>query len=86
MSLNTAAVPEFSFDSSKISRQIILSARSDWAFAVVVAMGVGKFKEEQSALNGDRITQVNLSFDSPEELHGKILQVGKKRFIKLVSE
>ena len=36
-------------------------------------------------LEGDRQTDVNLTFDSPDELAGKVLQVGKKKFIRLVS-
>jgi tyrosyl-tRNA synthetase len=36
-------------------------------------------------LEGDRQTDVNLTFDSPEDLTGKVLQVGKKKFIRLVS-
>ncbi len=36
-------------------------------------------------LEGDRINDVNLTFDSPEQLDGKVLQVGKKKFVRLVS-
>jgi tyrosyl-tRNA synthetase len=36
-------------------------------------------------LEGDRQIDVNLTFDSPDELLGKVLQVGKKKFIRLVS-
>jgi tyrosyl-tRNA synthetase len=36
-------------------------------------------------LNGDRISDVNLTFNSAEELTGKVLQVGKKKFIRLSS-
>ena len=36
-------------------------------------------------LEGDRQTDVNQTFDSPDELTGKVLQVGKKKFIRLVS-
>ena len=36
-------------------------------------------------LEGDRLNDVNLSFDSPDDLAGKVLQVGKKKFIRLVS-
>ena len=36
-------------------------------------------------LEGDRINDVNLTFDTPEELDGKVLQVGKKKFVRLVS-
>jgi tyrosyl-tRNA synthetase len=35
-------------------------------------------------LEGDRIDDPNLTFDSPDELHGKVLQVGKKKFLRLV--
>ena len=36
-------------------------------------------------LEGDRITDVNLTFDSADDLAGKVLQVGKKKFIRLVA-
>ena len=36
-------------------------------------------------LEGDRLNDVNLTFDSPDDLAGKVLQVGKKKFIRLVS-
>ena len=36
-------------------------------------------------LEGDRQTDVNATFDTPNDLAGKVLQVGKKRFIRLVS-
>ncbi len=35
-------------------------------------------------LDGDRQTDVNLAFNSPDQLAGKVLQVGKKKFIRLV--
>ncbi|NJN76566.1 MAG: tyrosine--tRNA ligase, partial [Synechococcaceae cyanobacterium RL_1_2] len=35
-------------------------------------------------LDGKKLTDVNLKFNSPEELTGKILQVGKKKIIRLV--
>ena len=35
-------------------------------------------------LDGDRVFDVNLTFNSAEELQGKVLQVGKKKFIRLV--
>jgi tyrosyl-tRNA synthetase len=37
-------------------------------------------------LDGDRIEDVNLTFDHPTDLKGKVLQVGKKKFIRLISE
>jgi tyrosyl-tRNA synthetase len=34
-------------------------------------------------LEGDRLNDVNLSFEGPEELQNKVLQVGKKKFVRL---
>ena len=36
-------------------------------------------------LEGDRQTDVNVTFATPDDLSGKVLQVGKKKFIRLVS-
>jgi tyrosyl-tRNA synthetase len=36
-------------------------------------------------LEGDRLADPNLTFDRPDELYGKVLQVGKKKFVRLVS-
>ena len=35
-------------------------------------------------LEGDRLNDVNLTFNSPDDLAGKVLQVGKKKFVRLV--
>lgn len=35
-------------------------------------------------LDGDRITDVELTIERAEELNGKVLQVGKKKFIRLI--
>ena len=35
-------------------------------------------------LDGDRISDVDLTFDTPEQLSGKVLQVGKTKFVLLV--
>lgn len=35
-------------------------------------------------LDGDRIDQVDLAFETPAELEGRTLSVGKKRFVRLV--
>ena len=34
-------------------------------------------------INGEKIADPNLEFDTPDELIGKILQVGKKKFIRV---
>jgi tyrosyl-tRNA synthetase len=35
-------------------------------------------------LDGDRITDADLTFDSSQDLEGKVLQVGKKKFVRLI--
>ena len=35
-------------------------------------------------LEGDRLNDVNITFDSSDDLAGKVLQVGKKKFVRLV--
>jgi tyrosyl-tRNA synthetase len=35
-------------------------------------------------LAGDRLGDPNQVFDTPETLAGKVLQVGKKKFVRLV--
>jgi tyrosyl-tRNA synthetase len=36
-------------------------------------------------LDGDRLTDVNLAFESAKDLDNKVLQVGKKKFVRLVN-
>ncbi|WP_319420305.1 tyrosine--tRNA ligase [Pleurocapsa sp. FMAR1] len=36
-------------------------------------------------LEGDRLSDINLTFETADDLAGKVLQVGKKKFIRLVS-
>ncbi len=35
-------------------------------------------------LDGDRLAQVDLTFNSPDELNGRVLQLGKNKFVRLV--
>jgi tyrosyl-tRNA synthetase len=35
-------------------------------------------------LNGEKVVQIDMSFDSPVDLEGKVLQVGKSKFVRLV--
>ena len=34
-------------------------------------------------LDGEKVTDPNVEFGSPDELLGKVLQVGKKKFVRL---
>ena len=84
---NTAAsenVPEYSLADVEFPAKIfyVLSASG-----LCKSSGEGRRQIQGGAvrLEGDRINDVNLTFDTPEELDGKVLQVGKKKFVRLVS-
>lgn len=85
---NTAAageaVPEYSLSEIQFPAKLfyILGATG-----LCSSSGEGKRQIQGGAvrLDGDRITDVNLTFDSPDALNGKILQVGKKKFVRLVN-
>ena len=61
-------------------------------FYVISASGLCKSSSEARKkivggavrLDDDRICDHNLTFNSPAELDGKVLRVGKKNFIRLV--
>jgi tyrosyl-tRNA synthetase len=46
--------------------------------------GKRKIQEGGVRLDGTKITDVDLTFAEPSELHGKVLQVGKNKFMRLV--
>ncbi|WP_242055627.1 MULTISPECIES: tyrosine--tRNA ligase [Nostocales] len=46
--------------------------------------GRRKIQEGGVRLNGDRITDIDTTFDSLADLEGKVLQVGKNKFVRLV--
>lgn len=43
-----------------------------------------RIQEGGVRLDGEKVTDVNLTFDSPADLDGKVLQVGKNKFLRLV--
>jgi tyrosyl-tRNA synthetase len=77
------AVPEFSLANVEFPAKL---------FYILSASGLCKTSTEGRRqmqgggvkLDGDRISDVDLTFDSPDALNGKILQVGKKNFVRLV--
>jgi tyrosyl-tRNA synthetase len=80
---DTSAVPEFSLSAIKFPAKL---------FYIVSASGLCPSSSEARRqvqggavkLDGDRLNQVDLIFNSPGELDGKVLQVGKNKFVKLV--
>ncbi|CDN11698.1 MAG: tyrosine--tRNA ligase [Richelia sp.] len=46
--------------------------------------GKRKIKEGGVKIDGDRITDIDTTFAQPRELQGKVLQLGKNKFVRLV--
>jgi len=78
------AVPEFSLESVQFPAKF---------FYIVSVSGLCSSSSEARRqiqggavrLDGDRIQDVNLTFDTAANLSGKVLQVGKNKFVRLVS-
>lgn len=79
------AVPEFSL-SSGIQQFPTKLAYILSVTGLCKSTGEGKRKIQEGGvrLDGDRITDADITFDSPTELQGKVLQVGKNKFVRLV--
>ena len=77
------SVPEYSLAEVTFPAKIfyVLSASG-----LCKSSGEGRRQIQGGAvrLDGDRLTDVNLTFNTPEDLAGKVLQVGKKKFIRLI--
>jgi tyrosyl-tRNA synthetase len=78
-----ADVPEYSLSQVEFPAKIfyILSASG-----LCSSSGEGRRQIQGGAvrLDGDRLTDVELTFETPDLLKNKILQVGKKKFVRLV--
>ncbi len=77
------AVPEFALSGIEFPAKI---------FYIVSAAGLCNSSSEARRqiqgggvkLDGDRISDPNLTFDAPTDLAGRVLQVGKNKFVRLV--
>jgi tyrosyl-tRNA synthetase len=80
---DAAAVPEFSLSSVQFPAKLsyILGVSG-----LCKSTGEGKRKIQENGvrLDGDRITDVDTTFNEPGELNGRVLQVGKNKFVRLV--
>ena len=78
----TEAVPEYNLSQVQFPAKLfyILSASG-----LCKSSGEGRRQIQGGAvrLDGDRLTDVNQEFNSAEDLDGKVLQIGKKKFIRL---
>ncbi|MBR8830419.1 MAG: Tyrosine--tRNA ligase [Chroococcopsis gigantea SAG 12.99] len=80
---NTEAIPEFSLAGVTFPVKLFYLLG---ATGLCSSSGEGRRQIQGGAVRLDtqKVEDVNLVFDSPESLGGKILQVGKNKFIRLV--
>ncbi|WP_414552183.1 tyrosine--tRNA ligase [Anabaena sp. CCY 0017] len=78
------AVPEFSL--AEVSEFPVKLASLLNVTGLCKSTGEGKRKIQEGGvrLDGDRITDVDTTFEQPSQLHGRVLQVGKNKFVRLV--
>ncbi|AUT03188.1 tyrosine--tRNA ligase [Nostoc sp. CENA543] len=78
------AVPEFSL--TEVNQFPVKLAYLLNVSGLCKSTGEGKRKIQEGGvrLDGDRITDVDATFDQGSDLHGKVLQVGKNKFVRLV--
>lgn len=80
---NVEGVPEYSLATIQFPAPLfyILGASG-----LCAGSGEGRRQIQNKAvrLDGDRLTEVTTTFESPEQLYGKVLQVGSKKFVRLV--
>jgi tyrosyl-tRNA synthetase len=77
------AVPEFSLSQVQFPAKLF-SLLNVSGLCKSGGEGRRKIQEGGVRLNGDRITYIDTTFDSLADLEGKVLQVGKNKFIRLV--
>lgn len=78
------AVPEFSLAGVPQFPTKLAYILSATGLCKSTSEGKRKIQEGGVRLNGDRITDVDITFADPAELQGKVLQVGKNKFVRLV--
>ena len=78
------AVPEFSIADIEFPAKLFYVLG---ASGLCKSGGEGRRQIQGGAvrLDGDRVEDVNMTFDTAAELAGRVLQVGKKRFVRLVN-
>ncbi|NEO84330.1 MAG: tyrosine--tRNA ligase [Spirulina sp. SIO3F2] len=82
-SVSSEAVPEFSLSGVEFPAKLFFILG---ASGLCKSSGEGRRQIQGGAvrLEGDRITDVNTEFAALADLDGKVLQVGKKKFVRLV--
>ncbi|BDI16577.1 tyrosine--tRNA ligase [Nostoc cf. commune SO-36] len=78
------AVPEFSLAGVQQFPTKLAYILNATGLCKSTGEGKRKIQEGGVRLDGDRITDADITFDAPSELQGKVLQVGKNKFVRLV--
>ncbi|HHP7230713.1 MAG TPA: tyrosine--tRNA ligase [Xenococcaceae cyanobacterium] len=80
---NQDSIPEYSLQAVEFPAKIFYILN---ASGLCKSSGEGRRQIQGGAvrLDGDRLSDVNQTFNAAVELQGKVLQVGKKKFIRLV--
>ncbi|MEH2280749.1 MAG: tyrosine--tRNA ligase [Nostoc sp.] len=78
------AVPEFSLTGVQQFPTKLAYILNASGLCKSTGEGKRKIQEGGVRLDGDRITDADTTFDAPGELQGKVLQVGKNKFVRLV--
>lgn len=80
---NTETVPEFFLTKVEFPAKLFYILN---ASGLVNSSGEGRRQIQGGSvrLDGERITDPNLTLENPQELTGKIIQLGKKKFVRLV--
>ena len=81
--VTTDAVPEFSLASVQFPAKLFYILN----FSGLCPSSSDARRQIQGGavrIDGDRISDINLTFDSPDALYKRVLQVGKNKFVRLV--
>ena len=80
---DTDVIPEYSLSAVKFPAKLSYILK-DSGLCPSSSDAQRQIKGGAVRLDSDRIDQIDLAFDTAEQLEGRILRVGKKRFIRLV--
>ena len=80
---DTSALPEFSLSGVQFPAKLFYVLRAS-GLCESSSDARRQIQGKAVYLDGDRMTQVDLTFDAPAQLSNRVLRVGKNKFIRLV--
>jgi len=81
--METDAVPEYSLAGVEFPAKLSFILK-DSKLCASSSEGRKMVQNGGVKLDGEKVADANASFSSPEDLQGKVLQVGKKKFVRLI--